>query len=91
MRYLKVAALVSGTLLAPHLFAAEHATDAVSAFVHSEMQSQHIPGLTLLVSRNGASVRIEGYGVSDIELSVAARPKRSFSPDRWESSSLRPP
>ena len=34
--------------------------DAVSRFVRAEMQRQHIPGLTLLVSRNGTPLRAEG-------------------------------
>src|SRR5579862_7969272 len=65
-------------LLATKLFAAEHATDPVSVFVRGEMQSQHIPGLTLLVSTNGKTIRAEGYGVSNVELNVAAKPETVF-------------
>jgi CubicO group peptidase (beta-lactamase class C family) len=76
--YLKSAARVAGMLFATQLFAAEQATDAVSMFVRTEMQHQHIPGLTLLVSKNGRPVRTEGYGVSNLELNVPAKPETIF-------------
>jgi CubicO group peptidase (beta-lactamase class C family) len=76
--YLKVVALVSGILLSTPLFAADPATDPVGAFVHTEMEKQHIPGLTLLVSKSGKPVRTEGYGVSNLELNVAAKPETIF-------------
>jgi CubicO group peptidase (beta-lactamase class C family) len=78
LRYLKAIALISGAAIATHLFAAEQATDPVSVFVRAEMQSQHIPGLTLLVSRDGKPIRTEGYGVSNLELSVPAKPETIF-------------
>jgi CubicO group peptidase (beta-lactamase class C family) len=76
--YLKVVAFTSGILLAAQLSAAAQATDPVSAVVRAEMQSQHIPGLTLLVSKNGKPIRTEGYGVSNLELSVRAKPETIF-------------
>jgi CubicO group peptidase (beta-lactamase class C family) len=75
---LKVVALISGILFSTQLFATDQATDPVSAFVRNEMKQQHIPGLTLLVSKNGKPVRAEGYGVSNLELNVAARPETIF-------------
>jgi CubicO group peptidase (beta-lactamase class C family) len=42
------------------------------------MQRQHIPGLTLLIAQNGKTVRAEGYGLSNIELNVAAKPESIF-------------
>jgi CubicO group peptidase (beta-lactamase class C family) len=76
--YLKVAALISGILFLTQLFAADQATDPVNAFVHTEMKKQHIPGLTVLVSKNGKPIRTEGYGVSNLELNVAAKPETIF-------------
>jgi len=46
--YLKVVAVISGSLFATQLFAADQAADPVSVFVRAEMQNQHIPGLTLV-------------------------------------------
>jgi CubicO group peptidase (beta-lactamase class C family) len=48
--------------------AAADESDAVSRLVHSEMIKQQIPGLALLVSRNGQPVRAEGYGFANVEL-----------------------
>jgi CubicO group peptidase (beta-lactamase class C family) len=78
LTYLKVVALISGVLFAAHLSAAGQATDPVSAFIRTEMQKQHIPGLTLLVSKNGKPIRTEGYGVSNLELNVPAKPETIF-------------
>ena len=50
----------------------------MSVFVRTEMQQQHIPGLTLLVRRSGKPIRTEGYGVSNLELNVAAKPETIF-------------
>ena len=76
--YVKVVAVVSGILLATQLFAAEQAPDPVSVFVRSEMQKQHIPGLSLLVSKHGKPIRSEGYGVSNLELHVKATPETIY-------------
>ena len=78
MAYRKVIGLISGILFATRLFASDQATDPVSVFVRSEMQKQHIPGLTLLVSKNGKPIRNEGYGVSNLELDVPAKPETIF-------------
>jgi CubicO group peptidase (beta-lactamase class C family) len=75
---LKVVALIAGILFATNLSAADEAADPVSVFVRAEMQKQHIPGLTLLVSKNGKPVRTEGYGVSNLELNVPAKPETIF-------------
>jgi CubicO group peptidase (beta-lactamase class C family) len=76
--HLGVVALISGILFATQLYAADHATDPVSVFVRTEMQNQRIPGLTLLVSKNGKPIRTEGYGVSNLELKVPATPETIF-------------
>jgi CubicO group peptidase (beta-lactamase class C family) len=76
--YLKVASLMAGVLFATHLLAADPATDPVREFVRKEMQTQHIPGLTLLVSKDGKPIRTEGYGFSNLELNVPAKPETIF-------------
>ena len=76
--HLKIAALIAGVSFASQLFAADQAADRVSVFVRAEMQKQHIPGLTLLVSKGGKPIRTEGYGQSNLELNVPAKPETIF-------------
>ncbi len=57
--------------------AAEHA-DAVGQFVQAEMRKQQIPGLALLVSRQGRPIRTQGFGLSNVELSVPTTPESIF-------------
>ncbi len=52
--------------------------DEVARSVRAEMQAQHIPGLALLVSRNGQPVRAEGYGLANVELGVPVGPDTLF-------------
>jgi CubicO group peptidase (beta-lactamase class C family) len=52
--------------------------DAAGSYVRSEMQRQHIPGLALLVSRNGKIVRAEGFGLANVELQVPVKPETVF-------------
>ncbi len=42
------------------------------------MARQHIPGVSLLVSRNGEIVRAEGFGFSNVELQVPVKPETLF-------------
>ena len=42
------------------------------------MQKQHIPGLTLLVARDGKPIREEGYGLANVELNVPAKADTIF-------------
>lgn len=70
-----------GTFLAlftvlPCVFA--QTTDPVDDYVHSEMQRQRIPGLALLVSRDGKIIRGQGYGLANVELQVPVKPETVF-------------
>jgi len=51
---------------------------AVSEYVKAEMQRQHIPGLSLLAAKGGKVVFAEGYGLSNVELQVAAKPETVY-------------
>jgi len=53
-------------------------TDGVEDYVRSEMQHQHIPGLSLLVAREGKIVRAQGYGFASLELQVPVKPETVF-------------
>ncbi len=55
------------------------ATSAVvTDYVKAEMQRQHIPGLSLLVVRNGQIVCAEGFGLANVELQVPVKPETVF-------------
>ena len=42
------------------------------------MEKQHIPGLSLLVSRDGKPIRAQGYGLANVELQVPVNPETVF-------------
>ncbi|MGH9502962.1 MAG: serine hydrolase domain-containing protein [Terriglobales bacterium] len=52
--------------------------DAVEQYVNAEMARQHIPGIALLVARNGEVVRAQGFGFSNVELQVPVKPETLF-------------
>jgi CubicO group peptidase (beta-lactamase class C family) len=54
------------------------APDPVGDYVRGEMQKQHIPGLSLLVSKGGQIVRAEGFGLANVELQVPVKPETVF-------------
>jgi CubicO group peptidase (beta-lactamase class C family) len=53
-------------------------SDAVDQYVTAEMQRQHIPGVALLVSRDGKPIRARGFGFSNVELQVPVKPETIF-------------
>jgi CubicO group peptidase (beta-lactamase class C family) len=61
-----------------NLAAADQPGDAVDQYVRAEMEKHHIPGLALLVSRNGQPVRAQGYGLANVELQVPVKPETVF-------------
>jgi CubicO group peptidase (beta-lactamase class C family) len=52
--------------------------DEVTRAVRADMKSQQIPGLALLVSRRGETIRAEGYGLANVELNVPVIPETIF-------------
>ena len=52
--------------------------EAVDDYVKTEMQHQHIPGLSLLVVKNGKIVQAEGFGLANVELQVPVKPESIF-------------
>jgi CubicO group peptidase (beta-lactamase class C family) len=69
--------LCSTSLFSP-LVIAQAASDAVDACIRSEMQQRRIPGLALLVMKNGKIERAQGYGFSNVELQVPVSPNTIF-------------
>jgi CubicO group peptidase (beta-lactamase class C family) len=56
--------------------AAQPAT--VDDYVQGEMARQHIPGLSILVARDGKIVLAKGYGLANVELQVPVKPETVF-------------
>jgi CubicO group peptidase (beta-lactamase class C family) len=52
--------------------------DPVDAYIHTVMQERKIPGLALLVIRDGQIVKAQGYGLSNVELQVPVKPETVF-------------
>ena len=67
-----------GAQLAAAAQPADQPADDVARFVRAEMQEQHIPGLALLVSREGRPIRAEGFGLANVELQVPVKPETIF-------------
>jgi CubicO group peptidase (beta-lactamase class C family) len=53
-------------------------SDAVAKLVTSEMEKQKIPGLALLVARDGKTVRAQGFGFANLEHRVPVKPETIF-------------
>jgi CubicO group peptidase (beta-lactamase class C family) len=65
-------------ILTAALARAAQPADEVTHTVRAEMERQHIPGLALLVSRNGLPVRAQGFGLANVELNVPVSAKTIF-------------
>jgi CubicO group peptidase (beta-lactamase class C family) len=75
LRVLVVALVVAGEAFCQ---SSSSPSDAVAQYVKAEMARQHIPGIALLVSRNGTIVRGQGFGFSNVELQVPVKPETLF-------------
>lgn len=80
LRQLSTRAVPLFFLLAACVAAAQSpaTTAAVADYVKAEMQRQHIPGLSLLVVKNGKIVQAEGFGLANVELQVPVKPESIF-------------
>jgi len=78
MRALSALQLIPFVLLSSSCVLAQAPPAAVDTYVHSEMQRQHIPGLSLLVARDGKIIRAQGYGLANVELRVPVKPETLF-------------
>jgi CubicO group peptidase (beta-lactamase class C family) len=52
--------------------------EQVDAYVRGEIQRQKIPGLALVVARDGAIVKADGYGLANVEHDVPVKPQTIF-------------
>ena len=53
-------------------------TGAVPEYIKTEMERQHIPGLSLLVAKEGKIVRAHGFGLANVELRVPVTAETVF-------------
>lgn len=51
---------------------------AVADYVKTEMERQQIPGLALLITRDGKILRSEGFGLANVESQVPVKPETIF-------------
>lgn len=72
---LAIAAVCLGLTLA---CAAQNAADPIDHYIATEMQKRQIPGLALLIARDGKIVRAQGYGFANLELQVPVKPETLF-------------
>jgi CubicO group peptidase (beta-lactamase class C family) len=50
----------------------------VESYVKGEMDRQHVPGLAVMVARDGKILRAQGFGFSNLEHGVAVKPETIF-------------
>nr|MBA3240428.1 beta-lactamase family protein [Acidobacteriota bacterium] len=59
-------------------FVAPARADRVDDYVREQMRLRHVPGLALVVVRDGKVVKERGYGLASVELGVPATPDTVF-------------
>jgi CubicO group peptidase (beta-lactamase class C family) len=59
---------------APPLVSADRTDD----YIRDQMESFHLPGLSLVVVRDGQVIKVQGYGVADVEHRISARPETVY-------------
>jgi CubicO group peptidase (beta-lactamase class C family) len=70
---------IAGMLLLARAAAlAQASSDPVDEYIQAQMQKRKIPGLALLVAREGKIVRAQGYGLANVELQVPVKPETVF-------------
>ena len=52
--------------------------DQIDQYIERQLQRQHIPGLSLVIIRDGDVAKMRGYGFADLELKVPATPDTVF-------------
>ena len=67
--------LLVGVLLA---VAAPARADRIDDYIKTEMQKRRIPGLALAVVRNGTVVKMQGYGLANLDHDVPVTPDTVF-------------
>ena len=74
MTKLTALAVLSFILLLPYYAAA----DAVDDFLLTQMQRNHVPGLSVAIVRDGKIVKLKGYGIANLEWQQPVTPDTVF-------------
>jgi len=54
------------------------AADEVDSYIEKSMSRQHIPGLSLVILRDGRIVKAKGYGLASVQFHVPASPETVY-------------
>src|SRR5688572_8763913 len=52
--------------------------DKVDDYVKAQMERQHLPGVSIVVIKDSRIIKMEGYGLANVELNVPVRPDTVF-------------
>ncbi|MCI0415735.1 beta-lactamase family protein [bacterium] len=52
--------------------------DSMDDYIESQMKEQRIPGISLAILKNGKILKLQGYGFSNLEHQVAAKPETIY-------------
>jgi CubicO group peptidase (beta-lactamase class C family) len=70
--------MVSLVLVALMLMPVGAAADEVDNYIVKSMSRQHIPGLSLVILRDGKIIKAKGYGLASIQFHVPASPETVY-------------
>lgn len=70
--------LLVGATIAPQAEQSAAETDRVDNLIGAEMRRQRIPGLSLVVLRQGEIIKASAYGVADRALKLSATPETVY-------------
>jgi len=71
-RIVSMAVALAVMLITPAL------ADQLDDYVKLQMEKQRIPGLSLAIVKNGQIVKLQSYGLANIELNIATTPDTVF-------------
>ena len=54
------------------------AADPIDEIVNAELKRQGVPGVSVAIVRDGKIVKVEGYGLANVELNVGATPQTVY-------------
>jgi D-alanyl-D-alanine carboxypeptidase len=72
------AAKVEATTAVPDPHSVKQNFDEVDDYIRTSIVRQHVPGLSLVVIRDGKIVKAKGYGLASVELNAPARPETVY-------------
>jgi CubicO group peptidase (beta-lactamase class C family) len=72
--------LLFATLFAPLFSSAQNLTsDSIDVFIKNKMQQKHIPALQLAVIRNNKIIKLNSYGIANLENNIPVTDQSIFS------------